>query len=77
MIALTGLLRLMSPASFPQQSNNFNAPRAITSTVVLYVFRTLVVPEGSMVNSRYPAAVVTGNVEFQPVSPTVCMVHWA
>ncbi|MCL2898739.1 hydantoinase B/oxoprolinase family protein [Brenneria tiliae] len=66
--------------SSPQQPNNFNAPRAITSAAVLYVFRTLVeddipmnegclkpltlvVPEGSMLNPRYPAAVVAGNVE--------------
>lgn len=66
--------------SSPQQPNNFNAPRAITSAAVLYVFRTLaeddipmnegclkpltlVVPQGSMLNPRYPAAVVAGNVE--------------
>ncbi|RZS86433.1 hydantoinase B/oxoprolinase family protein [Pigmentiphaga kullae] len=63
-----------------QLPNNFNAPRAVTSAAVLYVFRTLldedipmnagglkpltiVVPEGSMLNPRYPAAVVAGNVE--------------
>ncbi|MBW7925244.1 MAG: hydantoinase B/oxoprolinase family protein, partial [Burkholderiaceae bacterium] len=63
-----------------QQSNNFNAPLAVTMAAVLYVFRTLVddeipmndgclkpievrVPEGSMLNPRYPAAVVAGNVE--------------
>jgi 5-oxoprolinase (ATP-hydrolysing) len=61
-------------------TNNFNAPRAITTAAVLYVFRTLVdddiplnagclrpleivVPEGSMLNPRPPAAVVAGNVE--------------
>ncbi|NDY90420.1 hydantoinase B/oxoprolinase family protein [Ideonella livida] len=63
-----------------QLPGNFNAPRAITTAAVLYVFRTLVddaiplnagclkpleliVPEGSMLNPRYPAAVVAGNVE--------------
>ena len=61
-------------------TNNFNAPRAITTAAVLYVFRTLVdddiplnagclkplqitLPEGSMLNPRFPAAVVAGNVE--------------
>ncbi|MFO1225928.1 hydantoinase B/oxoprolinase family protein [Roseateles sp.] len=64
----------------PQQPNNFNAPRAITTAAVLYVFRTLVdddiplnagclkplhivVPEGSLLSPRPPAAVVAGNVE--------------
>jgi len=64
----------------PQLANNFNAPRAITTAAVLYVFRTLVdddiplnagcleplqiiVPEGSMLNPKFPAAVVAGNVE--------------
>lgn len=64
----------------PQLSNNFNAPSAICTAAVLYVFRTLVdddiplnagclkplhliIPEGSMLNPRYPAAVVSGNVE--------------
>jgi 5-oxoprolinase (ATP-hydrolysing) len=63
-----------------QLPNNFNAPRAITTAAVLYVFRTLVdddiplnagclkpldiiVPEGCMLNPRFPAAVVAGNVE--------------
>jgi len=63
-----------------QLANNFNAPRAITTAAVLYVFRTLVgddiplnagcleplrilVPEGCMLNPRWPAAVVAGNVE--------------
>ncbi|GAC1300545.1 MAG: hydantoinase B/oxoprolinase family protein [Steroidobacteraceae bacterium] len=63
-----------------QLTNNFNAPRAITTAAVLYVFRTLVeddiplnagclkplrivVPEGSMLNPKSPAAVVAGNVE--------------
>ena len=63
-----------------QQPNNFNAPRAVTTAAVLYVFRTLVdddiplnagclkplrihVPEGCMLNPKYPAAVVAGNVE--------------
>ena len=64
----------------PQLPNNFNAPRAITTAAVLYVFRTLVdddiplnagclkplhiiVPQGCMLNPRFPAAVVAGNVE--------------
>jgi 5-oxoprolinase (ATP-hydrolysing) len=62
-----------------QQSNNFNAPRSITTAAVLYVFRTLVtdiplnagclaplriiVPEGCMLNPSAPGAVVAGNVE--------------
>ena len=63
-----------------QSETNFNAPRAITTAAVLYVFRTLVeddiplnagclrplriiVPEGSLLNPRPPAAVVAGNVE--------------
>ncbi|MCU0804001.1 MAG: hydantoinase B/oxoprolinase family protein [Burkholderiales bacterium] len=66
--------------SSPQLANNFNAPAAVTTAAVLYVFRTLVdddiplnsgclepleviVPEGSMLRPRYPAAVVAGNVE--------------
>jgi 5-oxoprolinase (ATP-hydrolysing) len=64
----------------PQASNNFNAPSAVTTAAVLYVFRTLVddeipmndgclepleivVPEGCLLNPRYPGAVVAGNVE--------------
>ena len=60
--------------------SNFNAPLAVCTAAVLYVFRTLVeddiplnagcmrplelrVPEGSLLNPRYPAAVVAGNVE--------------
>ncbi|CAM5485298.1 hydantoinase B/oxoprolinase family protein [Eoetvoesiella caeni] len=63
-----------------QLPNNFNAPRAVTTAAVLYVFRTmveadipinagglkplkLVVPQDSMLNPSYPAAVVAGNVE--------------
>jgi 5-oxoprolinase (ATP-hydrolysing) len=64
----------------PQAHDNFNAPLAVSTAAVLYVFRTLVdreiplnegclkplsiiVPEGSMLNPRRPAAVVAGNVE--------------
>ncbi|HSO06895.1 MAG TPA: hydantoinase B/oxoprolinase family protein [Pelomicrobium sp.] len=64
----------------PQTADNFNAPLAVTTAAVLYVFRTLigsdiplnsgclepielVVPEGSLLNPRHPAAVVAGNVE--------------
>ena len=63
-----------------QLSDNFNAPSAICTAAVLYVFRTLVeddiplnagclkplniiIPPGSMLSPRYPAAVVSGNVE--------------
>jgi 5-oxoprolinase (ATP-hydrolysing) len=63
-----------------QLVNNFNAPTAVCTAAVLYVFRTLVdddiplnagclrpleivVPEGSMLNPRFPASVVAGNVE--------------
>jgi 5-oxoprolinase (ATP-hydrolysing) len=63
-----------------QLSSNFNAPAAVCTAAVLYVFRTLVeddipmnagclkpleliIPEGSMLRPRYPAAVVAGNVE--------------
>jgi 5-oxoprolinase (ATP-hydrolysing) len=64
----------------PQQTSNFNAPRAVCVAAVLYVFRTLVdddiplnagclrpleliIPEGSLLDPRPPAAVVAGNVE--------------
>ena len=33
---------------------------------------SIVVPEGSMLNPRYPAAVVAGNVETSQASPTAC-----
>src|SRR5258706_9274006 len=63
-----------------QRPNNFNAPRSVCRSAVLFVFRSLVdeeiplnagclkpleivIPEGSMLNPRYPAAVVAGNVE--------------
>jgi 5-oxoprolinase (ATP-hydrolysing) len=63
-----------------QQAGNVNAPPAVTTAAVLYVFRTLVdddiplnggclaplrivLPEGSMLAPRHPAAVVAGNVE--------------
>ncbi|MBC7500968.1 MAG: hydantoinase B/oxoprolinase family protein [Herminiimonas sp.] len=64
----------------PQLPGNFNAPSAICTAAVLYVFRTLVdddiplnagclkplhiiIPDDSMLKPRYPAAVVSGNVE--------------
>ncbi|MEO0751464.1 MAG: hydantoinase B/oxoprolinase family protein [Pseudomonadota bacterium] len=70
----------------PQHAGNYNAPKAIASAVVLYVFRTMVgsdiplnqgclkpleivIPEGSMINPRYPAAVISGNTE---VSQAAC-----
>jgi 5-oxoprolinase (ATP-hydrolysing) len=66
--------------SAPQHSGNANAPKAVTLSAVLYVFRCLVqdniplngaclrhvrliIPEGSVLNPVYPAAVVAGNVE--------------
>ncbi len=69
-----------------QHEGNYNAPKAVTRAVVLYVFRTLVgkaiplnegclaplniiVPDGSMLNPRAPAAVIAGNTE---VSQAAC-----
>ncbi len=69
-----------------QHEGNYNAPKSISSAVVLYVFRTMVgadiplnqgclkpleivVPEGSMINPVYPAAVISGNTE---VSQAAC-----
>jgi 5-oxoprolinase (ATP-hydrolysing) len=69
-----------------QDKGNYNAPNAICSAVVLYVFRLLtgkdiplnegclkplkiIAPEGSMINPRYPAAVISGNTE---VSQSIC-----
>src|SRR5439155_10317121 len=66
--------------SSAQLENNFNAPVAVCTAAVLYVFRTLVdddiplnagclkplkvvIPEGSMLNPKPPAATVAGNVE--------------
>ncbi len=63
-----------------QLASNFNAPSAVVTAAVLYVFRmlvdsdiplnagclkplTLVIPEGSMLSPRPPAATVAGNVE--------------
>jgi 5-oxoprolinase (ATP-hydrolysing) len=63
-----------------QGAHNFNAPRAVCTAAVLYVFRTLierpiplnegclepldiVVPGGSLLEPRFPAAVAGGNVE--------------
>jgi 5-oxoprolinase (ATP-hydrolysing) len=63
-----------------QGPHNFNAPRAVCTAAVLYVFRTLidepiplnegclapldiVIPSGSMLDPRPPAAVAGGNVE--------------
>src|SRR5882672_11413148 len=62
-----------------QGAHNFNAPRAVCTAAVLYVFRTLierpiplnegclepldiVVPGGSLLEPRFPAAVAGGNV---------------
>jgi 5-oxoprolinase (ATP-hydrolysing) len=63
-----------------QGAHNFNAPRAVCTAAVLYVFRTLVdaqiplnegclepleilIPAGSMLDPKPPAAVAAGNVE--------------
>ncbi len=63
-----------------QLTGNLNAPHAVVTSAVLYVFRTLlprpvplnagclapiriIVPEGSLLNPRPPAAVAAGNVE--------------
>ncbi|HET6494408.1 MAG TPA: hydantoinase B/oxoprolinase family protein [Thermoleophilia bacterium] len=63
-----------------QRDDNFNAPAAVCTAAVLYVFRTLVdadiplnagclrplrivIPRGSMLDPRAPAAVAAGNVE--------------
>ena len=63
-----------------QTSNNFNAPKAVTKSAILYVFRTLenkkiplndgclnpikiIIPDNSILNPKFPAAVVAGNVE--------------
>ncbi|MAJ24573.1 MAG: 5-oxoprolinase, partial [Rickettsiales bacterium] len=63
-----------------QLKDNFNAPLAVTKSVVIYFLRTLVtnniplnegflknikiiIPENSMLNPKYPSAVVAGNVE--------------
>ena len=63
-----------------QHPGNYNAPFAISTAAVLYVFRTLVgdriplnegclkpielvLPERSMLNPEYPAAVIAGNTE--------------
>jgi 5-oxoprolinase (ATP-hydrolysing) len=63
-----------------QHPGNYNAPKAIATAAVLYVFRTLVgrdiplnegclkplhiiLPERSMINPEYPAAVIAGNTE--------------
>jgi 5-oxoprolinase (ATP-hydrolysing) len=67
-----------------QEASNFNAPAAVTTAAVLYVFRCLVaddiplndgclepldiiIPEGSILNPRHPAAVAAGNVETSQV----------
>ena len=64
----------------PQHSGNLNAPGAVVSAAVLYVFRCLVekdiplnegclkplqiiIPDHSIINPDYPAAVFAGNVE--------------
>ena len=63
-----------------QNAGNYNAPAAVCSAAVIYVFRTLVdddiplnegclkpitlvIPEKSMINPEYPAAVFAGNTE--------------
>ena len=63
-----------------QLSNNFNAPIAVTKSVIVYFLRTLIknniplnegflkdiqviIPKNCMLNPKYPAPVVAGNVE--------------
>ena len=63
-----------------QTLDNFNTPKAVTRSAILYVLRTLIknkiplndgclepikiiVPENSLLNPKYPAPVVAGNVE--------------
>ena len=75
-----GAARVDFTGTSPESANNFNAPRAVCTAAVLYVFRTLVdgdiplnegclapleiiIPAGSLLDPRPPAAVVAGNVE--------------
>jgi len=63
-----------------QTNDNFNAPKAVTRSAILYVLRTLIeekiplndgclepikiiIPKNSILNPKFPAAVVAGNVE--------------
>src|SRR6266853_2022302 len=72
--------RIDFTSTSPQGAHNFNAPRAVCTAAVLYVFRTLlerpipltegclepleiVIPAGSLLDPRPPAAVAGGNVE--------------
>jgi 5-oxoprolinase (ATP-hydrolysing) len=55
----------------PQQANNFNAPRAVTTAAVLYVFRTLI-EEGIPLNAgclRPLSIVVPRGSMLDPVAP--------
>ncbi|HXQ64155.1 MAG TPA: hydantoinase B/oxoprolinase family protein [Steroidobacteraceae bacterium] len=78
--ATHGSARIDFTGTSPQSERNFNAPRAVCTAAVLYVFRTLVdsdiplnegclaplelvIPAGSLLDPRPPAAVVAGNVE--------------
>ena len=66
--------------SSEQTSDNFNTPKAVTKSAILYILRTLIekkiplndgclkpikiiIPNNSILNPKYPAAVVAGNVE--------------
>ena len=66
--------------SSEQTSDNFNTPKAVNKSAILYVLRTLIekkiplndgclkpikiiIPNNSILNPKYPAAVVAGNVE--------------
>ncbi|MCZ8133096.1 MAG: hydantoinase B/oxoprolinase family protein [Steroidobacteraceae bacterium] len=79
-VSAAGNARVDFGGTSPQSASNFNAPLAVCTAAVLYVFRTLVdaeiplnegclapielvVPAGSLLNPRPPAAVVAGNVE--------------
>ena len=77
---VAGSARVDFTGTSAQSANNFNAPRAVCTAAVLYVFRTLVdgdiplnegclapleivIPAGSLLDPKPPAAVVAGNVE--------------
>jgi 5-oxoprolinase (ATP-hydrolysing) len=78
--ATAGAARVDFTGTSAQSRSNFNAPRAVCTAAVLYVFRTLVdddiplnegclaplhivIPPGSLLDPRPPAAVAAGNVE--------------
>jgi 5-oxoprolinase (ATP-hydrolysing) len=89
--AVGGSARVDFGGTCAESPRNFNAPRAVCTAAVLYVFRTLVdgdiplnegclaplelvIPPGSLLDPRPPAAVVAGNVE---TSQAICDVLYA